>query len=302
MSKNFSRIRPVFFNESEQRLRAGWRLLAFVIVFMLLNAIVSVVIRFGFGGPTRDKTWATALLGLLLVITATSAVYLSRRYFDKKSFSSLGLRTTRASMFDLIFGFLLSGLMMGLMFLALYAFGWIKFQGLAWPQDQFTVFTQLSLLFFGTGAMVGWWEELVFRGYLLQNLEEGVGLKWAIGISCVLYGVIHLLNPNANLLSGLLIAAIGYLRIFGWLRTRQLWLSMGMHAGWNFFQGPIFGFAVSGRESFTLFELEIIGPNWITGGAFGPEAGFIAVPAILFGLLMMLLWTRKRITRFADKL
>ena len=292
-------LKRAFFNETEQRPRAGWRLLVFALLFMLLNAIVSVVVRFGFGGRPKDKATATALLGVLLVITATNAVYLSRRYLDKRSFSSLGLQTTRTRAADLCFGFLLSGLMVGLTFLALLSFGWIKFQGLTWPQNQSVAFMQLTLLFLGVGATVGWWEELVFRGYLLQNLQDGLGLKWAIGISCMLYGMIHLLNPNANLLSGLLIAAIGFLRIFGWLRTRQLWLSMGMHAGWNFFQGPIFGFAVSGRESFTLLQHESIGPSWITGGAFGPEAGVIAVPAVLFGLLMMLLWTRKRRERDA---
>ena len=277
------KLKRAFFNETEQRPRAGGRWLAFIFVFMLMNVLVSIVIRYGFGGPSKDKTAATALLGVLLVITATSAVYLSRRYLDKKSFSSLGLQTTRTSAADLLFGFFLSGLMIGAIYLALSALGWIKFQSFVWP----VAWAKFSLLFLGVGATVGWWEELVFRGYLLQNLQEGVGLKWAIGISCLLYGAIHLLNPNANLLSGLLIAGIGYLRIFGWLCTRQLWLSMGMHAGWNFFQGPIFGFAVSGRESFALIKHESLGPNWITGGAFGPEAGVIAAPAILFGLFFI---------------
>jgi len=293
MNKKFPRAKKIFSNETEQRPRAGWRLLAFILIFMMMNAIVSVVIRFGFGGQPKDKTLATALLGVLLVMTATSAVYLSRRYLDKKSCSSLGLKIARASMADLFFGFFLSGLMIGVVYLALIALGWVNFQSLAWPVD----WAKLALLFLGVGATVGWWEELVFRGYLLQNLQEGLGLRWAIGISCLLYGAIHLLNPNATLLSGLLIAFIGYLRIFGWLRTRQLWLAMGMHAGWNFFQGPIFGFAVSGRESFSLLKHEITGPNWITGSTFGPEAGFIAVPVVLFGLFMMLLWARKRIRR-----
>jgi membrane protease YdiL (CAAX protease family) len=297
MDKRLPRARHLIINESEQRPRAGWRLLAFAIIFMLLNAVVSILLRFAFGGPTKDKTWATVLLGIFLVITATSAVYLCRRYFDKKSFSSLGLQTTRASVADLFFGFFLSGLMIALIFLAFIAFGWIKFEDIAWPSAGAVDWAKLFLLFIGVGATVGWWEELVFRGYLLQNLKEGLGLRWAIGLSCLLYGVIHLLNPNARLLSAVIIALIGYLRIFGWLRTGQLWLSMGMHAGWNFFQGPIFGFAVSGRETFTLLNYESAGPDWITGGTFGPEAGLIAVPPVLFGLLAMLLWTQKRIDR-----
>jgi len=101
-------------------------------------------------------------------------------------------------------------------------------------------------------------------------------------------------NPDSTVFSGVLIAIFGFLRIFGWLRTNQLWLSIGMHAGWNFFQGPIFGFSVSGLDSESLIKHTITGPDWMTGGFFGPEAGIVVVPVVLFGLIVMFLWTIKR--------
>ncbi|MFC1502296.1 hypothetical protein ACFL6A_02680 [bacterium] len=69
---------------------------------------------------------------------------------------------------------------------------------------------------------------------------------------------------------------------------------MGMHAGWNFFQGPIFGFSVSGMETESWIKHTLQGPTWITGGSFGPEAGIFVLPVVLLGLLVMVFWTKKR--------
>jgi membrane protease YdiL (CAAX protease family) len=134
----------------------------------------------------------------------------------------------------------------------------------------------------------------VFRGYLLQNLGDGIGIFWAVAIMSIYYGLIHMSNPNSTLLAGTIITIFGFLRIFPWLRTRQLWLGMGMHAGWNFFQGPIFGFGVSGYNTETLIKQSVIGPDWITGGSFGPEAGLAVLAALLIGLVGVYLWTGRR--------
>jgi membrane protease YdiL (CAAX protease family) len=120
---------------------------------------------------------------------------------------------------------------------------------------------------------------------------------WAVVVSCILYGLMHMSNPNSTCLSGTLIAVIGFLRILGWLRTGQLWLSMGMHAGWNFFQGPVFGFSVSGMTTGSLITHSLSGPDWVTGGPFGPEAGIVVVPVVLLAILVMCLYTVKRSQR-----
>ena len=153
---------------------------------------------------------------------------------------------------------------------------------------------ELLLGLIAVGLTVGWWEELWFRGYLLQNMRDGLGLGRAVAISLVLYGAIHMANPGASLLSGVLIALIGVIRVYGWISTGQLWLSMGMHAGWNFFQGPVFGYGVSGTSSDSLIRHELTGPSWITGGAFGPEAGLAVVPVLVAAFAAMWLWTRGR--------
>ena len=287
-----SRIKNFFINPDENRLRAGWRILIFWAILMALSVSLQLLIRFVFGGLPHDPAVKDASRALLIAIVATIAVVIARRYIDKKPIVSLGLAMGRQSWLDLIFGFALSGLMVGAVFLILMSLGWLDVTQVM-SLDTSGV-TQLLLGFVAVGLTVGWWEELAFRGMILQNMEEGLGLAWAIGISCVIYGVIHMINPNANWLSGLIIALIGYLRIFGYLRTRQLWLSMGMHAGWNFFQGPVFGFGVSGLKSKSLVQHELSGPDWFTGGVFGPEAGLLCVAVVLLALGAMWLWTRGR--------
>lgn len=145
-----------------------------------------------------------------------------------------------------------------------------------------------------TTILIGYWEELVFRGYLLQNMVDGLGLRVAVIVSCLLYGAIHAGNPNAGMLSTLIIVLFGYLRIYGYLGSGLLWLSMGMHIGWNFFQGPVFGYAASGHaEKLTVVSHRAAGPDWLTGGDFGPEASVITVPVIVLALLAMRYWVRR---------
>jgi membrane protease YdiL (CAAX protease family) len=82
----------------------------------------------------------------------------------------------------------------------------------------------------------------------------------------------------------------GFLRIYGYLLTKSLWLSMGMHIGWNFFQGPIFGFAASGHQTATLIQHEVVSSStYLTGGDFGPEASLLILP-----ILGLALWSMKQ--------
>ena len=100
-------------------------------------------------------------------------------------------------------------------------------------------------------------------------------------------------NPNASLLSGAIIAGFGFLRIYGYLATSMLWLSFGMHAGWNFFQGPIFGYAASGHETATLIAQRPGDPTWLSGGAFGPEGSVLILPILALALLAMHVWAKR---------
>ncbi|GAB5521268.1 MAG: type II CAAX endopeptidase family protein [Rhodothermales bacterium] len=282
-------MKHIFWNEAEERLRAGWRitlfLLALVGIGMGLLNLLEVILG---GRPAPGVKRELAMVGSL-AIAATALLPLGRKYLDKRSTVSLGLRFDGTAVKDLVFGWLLSGAMAGSFLLLLMLFGNARVEGVA----SASVLIAPLLLSFFLYVLVGWWEELFFRGYLFDNLKAGLGLTVAIAVSCVLYGVVHAANPNATILSTVIIVVFGFLRLFGLISTRQLWLSMGMHMGWNFFQGSVFGFAASGQGDFKLLTLALDGPAWLTGGSFGPEGSVLILPILGLSMLVMAWWAKR---------
>jgi len=289
-----NQLKNIFLNSNENRLRAGWRILIFIVFFILISRILSKVTLniFDHSDKTTWDWWVTR--GFVVILASSIVVWIVRKYVDKKTFISLGLRIDSLAIKDFFVGLVISGLMIGTIFVVFLILGFLEIREISWNSNGIFAVFEILLWFFGIGLAVGWSEELAFRGYLLQNMKDGMGLFWAVLISCILYGLLHMSNPNSTILSGILIAIFGYLRIFGWLRSGQLWLSMGMHAGWDFFQGPILGFTVSGMNTESLIKQTISGEDWITGGSFGPEAGIVVIPVIILGLIIMYLWTSKR--------
>lgn len=296
-----------FINSREARLRAGWRILIFLLLFLGFSTLI-FAIRPLLGDITKREFLENYSIIVVMVLAAGASlmVLVSRKLLDKKTFVSLGLTWNKRALYDLLFGFFLSGLMAGLIFLVLALFGFIKFEGFNdlkrfEPQEGAFDFVHfMSLLSLASIAvllvehiLVGYWEELVFRGYLFQNMVEGMGNKIAIIISCIIYGLIHAANPNAGILSSLIIVLFGFLRIYGYLLTNMLWLSMGMHMGWNFFQGPVFGFHASGHEMITVIKQADLGPGYLSGGDFGPEGSLLIIPIIFLALWIMRLYSRR---------
>lgn len=289
-------MKNVLWNPNERRLRAGSRILLFSLAVASLGLGLVYLAEFVLGArPAPGLGRELEMVGALAVAT-TVLLPLGRRFVDKRSTVSLGLHFDGVAVKDLVFGWLLSGAMAALFFLTLLLVGGVTVSGLVWDGGAIVAPLLLSLFLY---ILVGWWEELFFRGYVFDNLRSGLGLGVAVAVSCVIYGLVHAANPTATVLSTVIIVGFGFLRIFGLLTTRQLWLSMGMHMGWNFFQGPVFGFAASGRGSFKLLTHELEGAGWLTGGEFGPEGSILILPIVGGALLVMQWWAN--LTRSHDQ-
>jgi hypothetical protein len=236
------------------------------------------------------------LLGssVIAFLAITISVVLARRTLDRRSFTSLGIKWTGLGRRDMLVGIGLSGLIMGIVYLIEWAAGWLRFEGFAWQIHSWGWVLGGLLGSAMVFILVGWYEELYFRGYLLQNLGDGLNMAWGVSLSSATFALAHALNPNLTweALLGLFIS--GLFLAYGYLRTRQLWLPIGLHIGWNFFEGSVFGFPVSGVAYFRLIEHSSIGPRLATGGEFGPEAGLIILPAMLIGAVLIFAYTRHR--------
>lgn len=289
-------IRTIFLSPDELRLRAGWRLAVQMAIMLTLTLVFSCglgVLMYAAPGTS----WIELAIILGTGVPVLISVLLARKLIDRRSVRSLGLRLDRRALIDVLVGIGIACLQIGLIFGLELAFGWMQISGFAWQEQSALAVVGSIVLWLLMYIAVGFYEELLSRGYHLQNLEEGTNTFWAVVISAVVFGVGHVLNPNASWISTLGIVVAGFYLAYGYLRTRQLWLPIGLHIGWNFFMGPVLGFPVSGLDSWHLVNLNVDGPVLITGGAFGPEAGLVGLIAQILGAVLIWLYTRGRLTK-----
>ncbi|GAB3957895.1 type II CAAX endopeptidase family protein [Actinoallomurus acanthiterrae] len=148
---------------------------------------------------------------------------------------------------------------------------------------------------FGFMAAAAVTEELMFRGILFRIIEERAGTWMALALTGVLFGLWHLVNPDATVWGAIAIAIeAGGTLAAAYAATRTLWVPIGLHFGWNFAEAGIFGTEVSGNgKTEGLLHGVTSGPALLTGGRFGPEASPYTV---VFGVLLTIvfLWVAHR--------
>ena len=291
-----SLLNRIFRSPEDNRLRSGWRIFFQLVLLLLISTFIGGIFILLFVRST-SITGETGLIFNIVVnfLGILLSVYLARRWFDHRSLLDLGLHGSPEMFKDLGFGILLSGILMGIIFIIEWGAGWLKFNGFAWqsyPSGQ--VLLSVLGMFLGF-IVVGFQEELLSRGYHLQNLAEGLNLFWGVLISSAIFAFLHLSNPNVSWAAMIGLISAGIFLAYAYVRTRKLWLSIGLHIGWNFFEGTVFGFQVSGLTGIPRLIFQTVnGPGLITGQAFGPEAGLIVLPVILLGLFAIYLYTRNR--------
>lgn len=301
------------------RLRSGWRVLLYVATIIFVNLAISFAIGLAlalwigasqsnagvpadeiarrinaaFANPIDNPAPTFALLAIRVMITLAT-VWLFRRFIDRRSLGSLGLQLEYGWLKDCLLGFAFSTLAWACIFFLSLGVGAATIAGFVWEAKD--VAGLLGTLAFGVlmNLMVGVSEEVDARGYVLQNLAEGIRLAPAILISSLYFGLLHLLNPGAGVGSTLGIFFAGVVLALGYYATGKLWFPIGMHAGWNWAEGPLFGFLVSGLNMGGLVRLKISGPDWLMGGEFGPEAGLLSMIVELAMIGLLFIWGRKR--------
>jgi membrane protease YdiL (CAAX protease family) len=280
----------IFLTNDKSRLRAGWRLFIALFLTELFFNIVDWI---------RSALSLTGLLPSIIglsidLMVVVSAIYLTRRFIDKRSFTSLGLHLNKQTTLDILLGIVISFVLMSVVYITEYSLEWLTFQSFAWQTNSLSEVFSQTLQGFILHAHTGFKEELIYRGYVLQTLISGLNPFWGVATSSLFFGIGHLSNPNSTWIAAAGLITIALFFVYGYIRTGQLWFPVGLHFGWNFFQSTIFGFPVSGFAHPSLFHISISGPELRTGGAFGPEAGLIILPICLLGAGLIYLYTKQR--------
>ncbi len=144
-------------------------------------------------------------------------------------------------------------------------------------------------------------EEILFRGLIFGGLLRILRPWLALLLVSLLFGLAHADNPNANLISVISNALGGLMYAIAFLYTGSIWLSFGLHFSWNFFQGIIYGFPISGYLFDGLIKQTTTGPTWQTGGSYGPEGGVVGIIFRIVIIWLLYLYSKKRKAYFIEK-
>ncbi|MDB4875763.1 MAG: Abortive infection protein [Gemmatimonadetes bacterium] len=282
--------RRLFYSDSGA-LRAPWRLLIFAVA-----TICGLVVAQGIAGPIIaqlfelvgirgvSNEWLVETLGVFI------GTVVALRYIDKRPWRDVWLDRSAARPQLLAFGFAVGALAIGVPIALLIGVHWLR-------QD--------------TGAAGSWWgaafrvtltllpaalfEELMTRGYALSVLREWLGWKWAIVITSVGFGLLHLANNGATAESVALVTLAGFFLAGVLYSTRSLYAAWMAHFAWNWTMAVLFHSAVSGypMES-PRYRYVDAGPDWATGGDWGPEGGIPAGLGMVGGMVFLFARGRRR--------
>jgi uncharacterized protein len=265
-------------------LRSGWRILLFVVLAFLVASVL------GWLWSAAGLPWTMAAgSGVALAALLVSGWVMITR-MDGRPPAALGFPLAPAAARESGAGLALGGAALGAAVLLLVAAGTVR-----WVADEGTVPEYAavlggSLAFFAVAAAV---EEALFRGYPFQVLVQGIGVWPAVGVSSALFAAAHAANAHVDWIALANIFLAGVMLAVAYLKTRSLWFATGVHLGWNWTMASLLDFPVSGFEWNTpLYSAAVDGPQWWTGGAFGPEAG-IPATAVLLALTGWMLRTRR---------
>jgi membrane protease YdiL (CAAX protease family) len=260
---------------SNHELRSGWKFAVYVVFFLILwvatGLALTIVVVPRTGDLFEDQLASLALNQIALLVPATAAMWLTVRFIDHRPFRTFGVGFLPRWRNDLLLGLATAAGMSAVLIGGCYAFGYVSMR---WTGGQ--VSPGILLATFSVILVAAANEELVFRGFPLQLLIDAMG-KWPGMISMsILFGALHLSNPNVSLLGTVNTVVAGILLSLAYVKTRSLWMPYGIHVGWNAGIGFVFGFPLSGVDLASLWTTGTAGSETILGGGYGPEGGLLA--------------------------
>lgn len=280
-------LKKVFVNPELSQIRAGWRIGMLMLLFIGANfAVTNPLVKFLKTIPDFPvQPVGTAVAYILLTV----ATWVMLRFVDKRPFRSVGLHFSAGWGKQLTQGVLFGSGMMSFIYVIEYASGLvvIEFRDLSLHQSLVIFANSIGLY-----IAVGYGEELMFRGYLFQSFVEGTNKIVATLTISLFFALAHAGNPNVSVFGLINVGLAGIWLSIAYFKTRALWLPIGLHISWNFIQGFVYSYPVSGTSSVNeqIGKAIVTGPEWLTGGTFGPEGGALATLMLIIGTALIYYW------------
>jgi uncharacterized protein len=284
-----------WFKNADGQVRSGWKIiLAFGLMnifagIFMLPVIIFMFAKFGTNEVSVDVSMDRPIPSLLLMLAQRLGVTLTVMIFlkkEKKKWSDVGVTSLHSQGKNLLFGLFLGVVSIVLVTLIMMATKQITLTPAKVHLTDLGIYF-ISFIFVAAN------EELFFRGYVISALKQTKSYPLIYLVSCLVFGAVHIPNPHVHPLGIINVFMIGLLFAYMFIQTKSLWMSAGYHLTWNFFQGNILGFNVSGNAGNGFFHIKGADNIW-TGGSFGAEASIWTTVVILLGLFIT-----KKFTQFA---
>ncbi|QSW91193.1 CPBP family intramembrane metalloprotease [Flavobacterium endoglycinae] len=255
-------------------------LLTFMAVVIISQQIAAKLLAL----TPLDKDYRNLLKGLFVSFSCIFSYILFFKKYDKRTITEFA---TKGLAKNLLIGISIGFILQSCTILVMYLNGnysIVNINPVSFILIPFTIMFTVAII-----------EEILVRGIIFRIVEEKLGSYISLTISSVLFGILHLANPHGTLISGICITMAGFMLGAAFIYSRNLWFPIALHFAWNFTQSGIYGAITSGNEKTnSLLEAKIQGPEFITGGEFGPEGSIQAIVFCALGTILLLALSRKQ--------
>ena len=283
------------FKNKYGEVRSGWKIsLTLILMFALMNVVsIFVGIILGIVVSTKGDIvelsaiensplfFSIAIILQNLALIASSMIIW--KAFEKKRITFMGLTNLKEGYKELGVGLLLGAVTITIVGVVLLLIGEVRLvNSLSKPNISYELFSGLIAF-----IAVGFGEEIFGRAYCMSVLKQARNKYIILGVSAVIFAAMHLGNSGISLLALINLFLVGILFGYMFMKSGNVWMPIGFHITWNYFQGYVLGFQVSGNDVMGIYQLDNIGNSFFNGGTFGPEGGIIVTVILIITFIIV---------------
>jgi len=291
---------------ADNQTRSGWKIGLLFILFIITTIILSMIFSMVYGIITvaRHPEFAAdqaklmayvqkqfsgmgnlpgAFLQLIQCISLIFWVILFWKLWDKGRVREIGFTNIKSGWKDLGVGLLIGAVSFSVVAFILLATKSVEMvNSFGMPKFSKALVIQLIIFIF-----VGINEELFCRGYCMTVLKQTKKVWAPLIVSAIIFSAMHSMNGGISLIAYINLFLFGIFMGYLFIKTKNIWMCIGYHITWNYFQGDVFGFLVSGNTTDSIYSIKVLNHNIINGGSFGPEGGLVVTALLVISLLLV---------------